>query len=1510
MEIFKVKGSKGNIYKITKDGDNYNCECKSFYYNKYTCKHIESIKEGIRNKNRNKMSQKSSSKKEISDDAKIKLARDSIKKLRDKILVGSTTNQNKLINFKHSDRGRAYVRIVDELPDNVFEDLVSGKTYIFKSLPEPDFEPKDEKTREFKMEFQRAQKEDEAYLKKIEKMGDDYDGVSKESLELDRELKDRIRDKLKMKKRSTPDVIGLTEYAKKCGINPSFVLPKSKQEISEKHKDNYLQTILLPEQLDKRLSFIRRTARKAINEKGIDTLFLAIGFVEWYEKKTSDIKLLSPLLLLSVDLEEIKKNKGSEFHLNTSNAELQINVALKAKFEKDFGIVLNEVEDEDTPEKYFEKFENSIKSRKKWSIKRFMTLGHFQFQRMAMYHDLDPSNWSELGSQQSLQDIFSGSEESDGAGAEEYEVDDKEISSKVPLLLNQADASQFSAIVDVMDKKNLALQGPPGTGKSQTITNIIGAAFAENKKVLFIADKTAARNVVYKKLQDAGLSDFCLHITSTGMNKVNFFDDIKQRINFKSNKVTKKDLEFDISKEKKIKDELIEYKKFITTEVGTSEKNIYELYGLRAKYKQFEKKIFDEIFEDNNNKFFETNKVEDLTPTRIKVITENLDKIEEQSLKFKSKYKNIKNHPWYGFIGENLNPYEKKELIKDLSKVNSDLNKLLLEISLLQKNKKIKELKNLTTFEEIKYFLDTINNFDKDDKFLTVLKNINSLKDIEKLESFSKKISNLKPKLEIENEVNETFKFKKEHFKNLDKIIKIINNSNILSFASSDFRNAKKDYLSMIKFDVYRKNRAIKDLDLLSSYKKIYRDLQSQKKEIDKDNVVSNLLKKDFKGIKTNLKVIEFISNYLSSINKQLESETINLFLDNKDLLKTIKNNSSTINKIYKEIINFYDEIKDSIEEDKFFGKSFYSCDIETILNKFKILEPKSLDDWTEFISARKNNSSCENVLLNIFDKNQLKYENLKNIFYALYYNYLLKYFYKENPNLSNYNGQKLDSLRVEYEEIDKVITVKKKDNLKNKLSNRRITQGISRGPTKKLTEFGLIERVIGQKKPRISLRKFIKQSSEALSELKPCFMMSPLTLAELVRPQEDLFDLLIIDEASQMRMQDAIGGLARSSQCVIVGDPQQLAPSDFFAVAEQEDTEEDLVEESILDLALTRFKPMRMLRWHYRSRNEKLINFSNHHFYENQLIIPPSPNTNKVINHNFAKALYKGKINNQEKDVLISGLMDFMKRNIRKNEHDKKSKSCLVVTMNIFQQELIEEELRLRETKEGFISDYIKSWDNTLEKFEVKNLESVQGDERDSIFISTLFGPNEHGKVLQTFGPINNPDRGHRRLNVLFTRAKKEIHLYTSMHPNDVQLKEGTAQGRMILKNYIEYAKTGKLEIGDTSEGKEPMSEFEIFVMNGLKNMGYEVVPQVGVSGFYIDIGIKHKSFPDGFIAGIECDGRTYHSSKSQRDSDLLRQNVLEDLGWNIYRIWSTDWWLDPKKELRKVDRYLQKLI
>ena len=1452
-----------------------------------------------------------SAKREMSDTAKIKLAKQSIKSLRNKILVGSTTNRNRLINFKHSERKRDQIRIVDELPDEIYKDLIAGKSFVFRPLPEPTYQPKDENTKEFKTEFAVAQKEDEVFLNKIKKMGDKYDGSSKESLEVERELKDRVRIKLKMKKRPTPEIIGLSEYAKKQGINPKFDLPKSKKEISEKHKDRNLQTILTPELLDQKMTGTRRLARQALNEKGVDTLFLAIGFVQWYESPRSEVPILSPLLLLPVDLTETKKSKGSEFQITAGNSDLQINIALKAKFEKDFGIKLKEVEEKDTPDTYFEKFEDSIKQRKKWGLKRFVTLGHFPFARMAMYYDLDPAKWDDLGSQKNLQDIFSGSGDSDGSAAEEHDVDDDKNHSKVPLLLNQADSSQFSTIIDVMDGKNIALQGPPGTGKSQTITNIIGAALAKGQKVLFLADKKPALDVVFKKLKDAGLEEFCLRIPNAGPKaKAEVIEDIKKRVALKTKRMNSKDLRSEVNREKEIRNKLSTYKRILTTNFGRSQQDVYGIFGLITKNKKYQKKIYNEIFEDKKSNF--SNKVEEISPDQVDIITENLNKIEEQSKKFRSKYKNIKNHPWYGFAANRLDPYEKKELIKNLNKLNELFEKISSELQILKKYQNIKEIGETNSLQGFKNFIITFADIKGIDNILEDLKNINSFKDIEKLDNFVLKTKTLLKKLGDENDIGRLFHLKKINSTKAKKIKKILENSGALSLLSSEFRNAKKEYLSMVKSNMYHKKTALENLEQFLLYQKNLPKLKKDKDEVEKDNRVKRLLKKDFKGVDTDLKIIDNIKKSLGLLEKQFSEKTTKEFLKNQNSLKDIISIAKKLGKINKDLDDTYGNIKDHIDE-SFFDKGFYGTPIEELTKRFKKLDPKLLDDWISFLNVKKDNSSFENNILDCFDKNELKYENLSGIFKALYYNSLLKKVYEEYPDLSEYDGEKLSSLQKDFKEIDGLIFEKKKEQLRNKLNNANFSYGVSRGATKDLTEFGLIDRILNQKKPRISLRHLIKKSSVALSEMKPCFMMSPSVLAELVSAQEDLFDLLIVDEASQMRTEDSIGGLARSKQCVIVGDPEQLAPTSFFDVAEQEAEEEDeIVEESVLDLALSRFKPKRMLRWHYRSRNEKLINFSNHNFYENQLIIPPSPIIKNPIHHNFVETQYKGgRINSQEKEELIDGLVEFMKNNIRKNDNDKKAKSCLVVAINQSQADLIDDAIRLRESSNKVIEDYKKSWENTLEEFTVINLEKVQGDERDCIFISTVAGPNEKGIIDQrSFGPVNNPDKGHRRLNVLFTRAKKEIHLYTSIRANKVMITESAPRGRVVLKNYIEYSKTGKLEVGDISEGKEPMSEFEVFVKEGLEKLGYQVDPQVGVSGFFIDLGIKHKSFPDGFILGVECDGRAYHSSKSQRDNDILRQSILEDLGWNIYRIWSTDWFYNPQKELNKLDRYIKKII
>jgi very-short-patch-repair endonuclease len=227
---------------------------------------------------------------------------------------------------------------------------------------------------------------------------------------------------------------------------------------------------------------------------------------------------------------------------------------------------------------------------------------------------------------------------------------------------------------------------------------------------------------------------------------------------------------------------------------------------------------------------------------------------------------------------------------------------------------------------------------------------------------------------------------------------------------------------------------------------------------------------------------------------------------------------------------------------------------------------------------------------------------------------------------------------------------------------------------------------------------------------------------------------------------------------------------------------------------------------------------------------------------------------------------------------------------------------------REGSAQRYVEYWDGTLEPFFVKNLENVQGDERDVIFISTVYGPDAAtGVVMNRFGPINGI-HGHRRLNVLFTRAKYRVEVFTSMRPGDIRAAEGSQPGVHALRAYLEYAETGKLEPGETT-GRESDSEFEELVRDRLQERGFGVVPQVGVAGYFIDLAVKHPK-RSGYLLGIECDGASYHSSRSARDRDRLRQQVLERLQWNIYRIWSTDWFQSPDEELRRLLSHIDRLL
>lgn len=569
---------------------------------------------------------------------------------------------------------------------------------------------------------------------------------------------------------------------------------------------------------------------------------------------------------------------------------------------------------------------------------------------------------------------------------------------------------------------------------------------------------------------------------------------------------------------------------------------------------------------------------------------------------------------------------------------------------------------------------------------------------------------------------------------------------------------------------------------------------------------------------------------------------------------------------------------------------------------------------WSKYFSAKNECVEAElKDLVAGLEARKIPPARLALAFEFVFYQSIGRGIYKKYPELAHFSGTSHEKLREEFVALDsKIIQL-------NGLQfgylidkNKQLLDGETGVRAGDFTELALLRRELNKQRRHIPIRQLIKRAGRTLQELKPCFMMGPLSVAQYLEPGSVEFDLVVMDEASQLRVEESLGAIARGKQLVVVGDPKQLPPTSFFdrLTDGDEDDESDETStalsgmESILDVCQQLFHPVRTLRWHYRSHHESLIAFSNHHFYKN-LIVFPSPyakSSHLGVRLRFIRnGIYKDRHNLPEAQRVVDAVIEHMLK-----RHDE---SLGVVTLNLTQRELIEDLLdkKLRSFEEGerFLSNHEKKgW-----PFFVKNLENVQGDERDVIFISTTFGraPGTD-KPRQNFGPISRPD-GWRRLNVLFTRARLRVELFTSMRAEDIVVDDKTPQGTKALRDYLDYARRGVLATTDETD-REPDSDFEIAVADVIRSRNFEVKPQLGVAGFFIDLAVRNPDRPGEFLAGIECDGATYHSSVSARDRDRIRQDILESLGWRgrIYRIWSTDWFYDPRNETNKLIDFLER--
>lgn len=707
---------------------------------------------------------------------------------------------------------------------------------------------------------------------------------------------------------------------------------------------------------------------------------------------------------------------------------------------------------------------------------------------------------------------------------------------------------------------------------------------------------------------------------------------------------------------------------------------------------------------------------------------------------------------------------------------------------------------------------------------------------------------------------------------------------------------------------------AISDLDLLISLNTLNKDLVQQKDSI------YNLYKDYYNGVETDWEKL------INALEYAVELKNfITLYNLPEPFVKDICGNSRIISYCYDEYLKISKQKDDVQKGITWFaslfnnGEEFFLHNILDLAARMSLCKDKKylLEEWVDYCSNREkcNKAGLGEYLNKVeefgVDSNYIVDSYLKR-FYWLWLDAVLPNF----PEVQNFRGRIQSQTINEFCELDKgqfkIAQARVRERVLSRIPDFNSINGAR-------DEIAVLKKELNKQKRLMPLRKLFMEIPNLVTSLRPCFMMSPLSVSMFLEAQSYSFDLVIFDEASQVHTEDAIGAIMRGKQIIIVGDTKQLPPTSFFSTSLNDedfdvDTDEVIEDndagayESILDEAVS-ILPERSLRWHYRSRHEALIAFSNFKIYNAQLITFPSSTENAPdcgVEYIYVKnGVYDrgGKKNNVIEARKVADLVF---------DHFRKypNRSLGVVAFSEAQQSAIDAAIRQKRLQDPCLDKYFI--EDKEEPFFIKNLENVQGDERDTIIFSIGYAKDNKGIMYMNFGPLSR-EGGYRRLNVAITRAKYNVKLIGSIMPTDIDLDKVSSEGVKMLRSYIEFAQQGivalekELTFNNYLEFDSP---FEEAVYDFLQNKGYHVVTQVGCSGFRIDMAVKHPTQSGKFAIGIECDGATYHSARTARERDRLRQTILEDMGWNIYRIWSTDWIKDQKNEEDKLIKAIEKAL
>lgn len=1273
--------------------------------------------------------------------------------------------------------------------------------------------------------------------------------------------------------------------------SPFAFLPKPDEEqellpaVLEKQQ---LQTEFTAVKMQSQLLDVYRTARTLQEEQGINNLFLVFGLLKWYEAENSEEPRYAPLVLMPVELE--RDNAQSQFKVRYRGDEISSNRSLEVKV-KEFHLTLPEItEPEDLNlQDFFDQVKSAVRAQKRWEVLADQVhLSFFSFTKFLMHRDLDAANWPEQSKPQDHQVVASLL----GKGftySEPFFGDKEKLDPHLnPVDLHhvmEADSSQTVVIHEVMHGRNLVVEGPPGTGKSQTITNMIAGAIHQGKRVLFVSEKMAALEVVKRRLDAAGLGVACLELHSHKTNKKAFLQELKRT--YELGEVQSRYTKTTLQELQEARDQLNTYAETVNQPMGESGVSPQQAFGeLHLIFAQHG----DEKLQ------LESKSVVKWTPEALKAhqiqVSGWVSWIQEHG--------HPERHPHWGTQRTTFTPLEEGDLRKNLQQAEQAVRDVQATCDALYHQLGFPQAENLDQAQilhEVMQHLQTRPDL----QGLNVThpgwssegQNLQSL--LRAVESMVATKSLLGETLTAEAWTQQVLPIRdalKQHGRQWYRIF------------VGEYRSAagkmRTLYQSTPEKDL---NKQIETLNLILEHQKNTHLCQSLRA------TGQDMLGVLWKDEKTSTQTLLPAAEWLTELHAQIHQGKLPNWTPR--VLENVLAQQAKPPALQQQIHRAKEALRTAIKalghpEDtssKILKGTF--LDIQQQLQSWQTELPR-LKDMVHYLHIHQGLKAAglEQVTHHGL-KNLQSVHTLPTLMRRAWLEAHLADAYQTRPLLQQFDSIRHNQLLERYRNLEDLSYLVNRERVAEqhwKNAPKPTSTTVNSG------QISMLRREFEKKTRHLAIRKLMSEAGQVIQGLKPVFMMSPLSIANFLPPGRLEFDLVIFDEASQVKPADALGAILRGRQMVVVGDSKQLPPSNFFErtlSAELDDEEESVTSnmESILSLFRAQNLTSRMLKWHYRSRHESLIAVSNRLFYENDLVIFPGPETEQArsgltLRHLSHTTYDRGgtRTNPQEARTIAKRVIQHAR------EHPQLTLG--VVAFSTAQQRAIEDELEILLRQHPELNPFFSL--ANPEPFFVKNLENVQGDERDVIFISVGYGRDEHGKLYSNFGPVNTQG-GEKRLNVLFTRARLTCEVFSNFKASDLMTSSDSPEGVRALKTYLHYAETHHMDLAhETARGMD--SPFEEAVKLALENHGYQVRPQVGVAGYFIDLAVVDPEKPGRYVLGVECDGAMYHSARTARDRDRLRQRVLESKGWSIHRIWSTDFFANPKREIEKTVQAIEK--